>query len=763
MKNNPGKKLFDKRYIFFLLITLIFDDCYGQIDTTKLGQLTLKDLLNMKVTTASKTSQELGLAPATVVVITKEQIKIRSYQSLLDVMYDLPDVKVDDKIYSGIRNSFTVRGTQGSEKFIILIDGVSISSPSGEAMPIMENYPVNLAEQIEVVYGPASALYGANAVSGVINIITKRTSNHKDINIEASSAGGSYGYTNTSLFISKKLGDHISFTLSGQYSYDKGADYSKLYKEDSLLNVASYSNGNFNTIYGTATPLKSVSPKYEAPMKAYNIYASLRANEFTFSFFRNSFKIPTAFGNNARNALYNKEVFMAQNITTAAASYKKTFGKIVSATTLSTSEYNLNPQSNYRNLYTAMEPAYKYSTCSMMKAEEQLDYKFSGKFNFSAGIGYENYNAIPQSTDLDAPVNTKENIHGSYLGTAAYYRPGGLPAQFYFIKYHNIGGYLQTQYTPSEKIHITAGARYDVNSRYGSSFNPRMGIVYKPSGRTTIKALYGSAFLAPLPSESYSQYGSFETPDSGRTYHSYFLHLPNPGLKPIRSYNAEVSIQQYLTDNFSFTLNGYYTALTGLHSFSDDNQSSHLYNNMFNGIPVDYIEVFTNNNREKNYGGSLQLNLKHSLGNVNLNSYASVSYVTGVVEQGSKERNESGKDIQLDFISPFIIHLGTDLKLGPLTLAPRLILMGRQKLSGIGDTTNNIIKRQTIPGYALLNVSVRSNVTKKISVFANVANALNQHYRSVGFNMDLTKKDTELFYGQPEDPIRIQGGFNFNF
>ena len=45
----------------------------------------------------------------------------------------------------------------------------------------------------------------------------------------------------------------------------------------------------------------------------------------------------------------------------------------------------------------------------------------------------------------------------------------------------------------------------------------------------------------------------------------------------------------------------------------------------------------------------------------------------------------------------------------------------------------------------------------------NVSNALNQKYRSVGFNMDLTKKDTEFFYGQPEDPIRIMGGLNFQF
>jgi outer membrane receptor protein involved in Fe transport len=723
---------------------------------------TLKDLLDMKVTSASKTLQKLELAPATVIVITKEQIKSRGYQSLLDAMYDLPEVKVDDKIYPGIRNSFTVRGTQGSEKFVILLDGITISSPSGEALPIMENYPVNLAEQIEIVYGPASALYGANAVSGIINIITKKVPSRKGMNIEASSVGGSYGYTNSSLFITKKLNEHMNFIVSGQYSYDKGADYSKIYKDDSSLNISSYSSGLLNSIYGPTVPAKPVRPKYEAPMAAYNIYAAVHSNDFTFTYFRNFSKIPTAFGNNTSNAIYNKEVSMAQITTTANASYIRSFDGIISTTSFTASEYNLSPQSNYRNLYTNMEPAYKYSTCSMLKGEEQFDYNASEKFNLTAGAGFEKYSAIPQSADLEEPVNTKDYIHASYLGTDTYYRPEGLPAQFYFIKYNNISSYLQTQYSPVEKIHITIGGRYDMNSRYGNTFNPRMGLVYKPSDRTVLKLLYGSAYLAPSPSDSYVQYGSFDTPDSGRTYHANFLHLPNPGLKPIKSKNAELSIQQYLTDNLSLTMNGYYTVLTGLHQFADDSKTTKLYNNSFNGIPVDYVEVFVNEGRQMNYGGSIQLNWKHAINNIHLNSYASLSYVNGKIDNPAKAIGNNDGDKQLDFISPFMFRIGTDLKTGKFTCSPRLLLIGQQNLPGIRDTVGIVARRQTIPGYALLNISLRYNITKHASFFANVSNALNRRYRSVGFNMDLTNKNSELFYGQPEDPIRIAGGFNLS-
>src|ERR1700730_9549294 len=114
------KNIVRKTFAFLVLCCCILAGyCQGGAD--KLEQLSLKELLNVKVTTASKTLQDFGVVPASIILITREQIKNRGYQSLLDVMYDLPDVKVDDKIYSGIRNTFTIRGTQGEEKLVLLI------------------------------------------------------------------------------------------------------------------------------------------------------------------------------------------------------------------------------------------------------------------------------------------------------------------------------------------------------------------------------------------------------------------------------------------------------------------------------------------------------------------------------------------------------------------------------------------------------------------------------------------------------------------
>jgi outer membrane receptor for ferrienterochelin and colicin len=756
-------RLFAVRHLCFLAATLLSsavlfaqDDDAKPTDTISLKDLSLKELLNVKITTASKTLQSADLASAVVRVITKEQIRSRGYQSLLDVLYDLPDFKIDDKMYSGIRNSVTVRGTQGSEELLIMLDGVVISSPSGEAMPIMQNYPVFLAERIEVLYGPASALYGANAVTGIINIITRKDT-RKGLTAEATSTAGMYGYTNTTLYLANKFKDDTRLVVAGQYYYDRQPDYSKIYKGDSLLSAAPLQSGTFNSIYGPFTPVVPISAKYEAPMEAYNIYAGLQSGGFTFSLFHTYFKVPTSLENNTSNAVYNRNVFMGQTISMANASYKKSLGKVTSTTGITVSAYELQPKSNYRNLYTGMEPAYKYSNSSMLRLEQQFDYTVSRRLSMTGGIAYEHYSSIPQSGDLAAPVNTRINIQGVYLGTQSYYRPEGLPAQFYFIKSDNIGGYYQAQYSPHKQVNITLGARADNNSRYGGTFNPRFGVVFHVLENTTIKLMHGTAYRAPSPSDAYSHYGAFLTNDSGKVYSANFLHLPNPGLKPVKSYNSELNITQGIADNIMLTLDGYYNSIKRMYSGADDNLTTGLYHNVWNGISVDYIEVFVNRKTQRNYGGSMELNVKNHIGDLRLHSSASVSYANGIINGGTNEYNETSTDTEVDFLSPWMARLATDMKIGDFTCSPRLILVGRQRIAGIKDTTDNIVRRQTIPGYSLLNVSMRYQLNKHWSFSLIATNVLDQRYTNVSFNMDLKKQDTELYRGQPQDPIRIMG------
>jgi outer membrane receptor protein involved in Fe transport len=622
----------------------------------------------------------------------------------------------------------------------------------------MENYPLNNADHIEVVYGPASALYGADAVAGIINIISKKSPDKNKLTVDASPMIGSYGYTNNTLFIAGKISSEVNLIVSGQYSYDRGPDYSKLYKEDTLLNMLPNQTGRFNSVNGPMTPAAPVKPGYSAPMRAFNMYASLQAKDFSFSLFRNYARTPSSLENTTDNTVYNKDVYLGQYIDMASAAYKKAFGKVKLSTVLSVTDYYMDPRSNYRNLYTGMERAYKYLNNQMVKAEQQIDWKVARNVELTTGICYEQHHSTPLSPDLDAPVDPHGYLHGAYLGTKSYYRPDGLPAVFYTSDYNNIGNYLQLQYALAKPLSFTLGARYDINSRYGKNFTPRLGLVYKPLGSTIIKVLYGRAFLAPNTSDFYAQWGSFVTNDSGKTYQSYWLHLPNTNLKPIHSGIWELNVSHIISGKLGVTFDAYTSLTSGLHAYADDDATTHIYHNMFNGIPVSHVEVFINQGLQKTYGGSLSLNYKNTVSGVHFNAYASLSYVNGF----TREQENKVEKTQIDFISPFMLRMGIDLRSGRFSFAPRLIIIGRQNLSGFADTVGALVKRQTIAGYQLLNVAMRYSITKQISAFVNATNALDQKYRSVGYNMDLKKAPTEFYYGQHEDPLRLFFGVNFN-
>lgn len=132
----------------------------------------LLTLLNTPIITATRTAQSSAKAPATVVTISADQILRRRYRSLGEVLRDLPEIKIDNGFSVEYYNTATVRGVMGQYKFVLLMDGNRIGAATNEVVPILENFPVHFAKQIEVVYGPASALYGADAFTGVINIVT---------------------------------------------------------------------------------------------------------------------------------------------------------------------------------------------------------------------------------------------------------------------------------------------------------------------------------------------------------------------------------------------------------------------------------------------------------------------------------------------------------------------------------------------------------------------------------------------------------------
>ncbi len=160
----------------------------GQTSAQDLNQLSLEELGNIEVTTVSKDPQQVLKTPAAVFVITQGDIERSGATSIPDALRLAPGVEVAR--IDADHWSVAIRGFAGqfSKNLLVLIDGRSVYTPlfSGVYWDV-QNVMLEDVERIEVIRGPGGTIWGANAVNGVINIITKSA---KDTHGASSTLGG---------------------------------------------------------------------------------------------------------------------------------------------------------------------------------------------------------------------------------------------------------------------------------------------------------------------------------------------------------------------------------------------------------------------------------------------------------------------------------------------------------------------------------------------------------------------------------------------
>ena len=151
------------------------------LSTSSLKTLSIEDLMNLEVTSVSKRGEPLSDAAAAVYVITREEILNSGARSLPDILRLAPNLQVAQITSSSF--AITARGFNGpaASKLLVLIDGRSVYTPyhSGVSWDVQDVLPEDI-ERIEVISGPGATLWGANAVNGVINIITRKAGETQD-------------------------------------------------------------------------------------------------------------------------------------------------------------------------------------------------------------------------------------------------------------------------------------------------------------------------------------------------------------------------------------------------------------------------------------------------------------------------------------------------------------------------------------------------------------------------------------------------------
>jgi len=176
----------------------------------------------VQVASVSKSTESLREAPATVAVLTAEEIARRGYNDLEEMLHDLPGFDISrsrGRTYSNIYQ----RGFRSTttDRTLFLVDGVEQNDIWSNIAYISRQYPVSTIDRVEVVYGPASTMYGANAFTGVINVITKGPSEFyrkdRELGAEAQVTSGSWNTQTAEFGLGGRNGsESVRWSLTGR-------------------------------------------------------------------------------------------------------------------------------------------------------------------------------------------------------------------------------------------------------------------------------------------------------------------------------------------------------------------------------------------------------------------------------------------------------------------------------------------------------------------------------------------------------------------
>lgn len=225
---NPGRHSTARsslaRRVLAITMAAMFLTANAQADSSSpqvpdVTAMSVEDLMNMQVTSVSKRAQKVADAPAAVFVITQEDIQrsgARNIPELLKMVPGLEVARIDENKWAIGSRGFNGRF---DDKLLVLIDGRSVYTPlfSGVYWDV-QDVMLEDVERIEVIRGPGATLWGANAVDGVINIITKPAKDTQSAFVKA--GGGDEELTADGVRYGGQVGD------KGYYrAYVKGFDF----------------------------------------------------------------------------------------------------------------------------------------------------------------------------------------------------------------------------------------------------------------------------------------------------------------------------------------------------------------------------------------------------------------------------------------------------------------------------------------------------------------------------------------------------------
>ncbi len=488
-----------------LLVAAWAPPALAKVDLT---ELSLEQLLDEEIVSASRVSQKASDAPSAITVLRKEDFRAYGWRTLAEALNSVRGFLTtngDEYTYVAVRG-FATPGDYNS-RLLLMIDGIRSNGPVYDQAYVGQEFPLDLdlIERIEIVRGPGSMVYGGNALFGVINVITKAG---KDIGgVEVAASAGSFDTRSARLSFGKQLDNDADLLLSasGLDSDGQAKFYPEFYPDFGLASL-----GTDDT-------------------HARRFFARYRQGElqFTALFGEREHGRPSgSYGSvfdDPRNRDWDETLLLDGRYQTRLSDNVQVSARLFYG--------QVDWHGDYIVDYTG-EPYVvdkEKVQGQWWGADAQLHYSGWSGHKLLLGLDYQNNLEQDQFAE-DAPPSLFRCVATESLSD---------PCLADRRDSYRLGVYLQDDLRLSDSLNLNLGLRHDSSDVDDSHWSPRLGLIWRPNPENVVKLLYGSAFRAPNVYERYYSY-----PDS---------QIGNPNLKAETIKTYEAVWERYLSADLRLT------------------------------------------------------------------------------------------------------------------------------------------------------------------------------------------------------------------
>ncbi len=444
--------------------TVLFSSEISDDEYRLLSSMSIEELINTDIATGVPMKQKF--APSVTSILTSDEIRKSGARTLHEALEQVPGLHIYPSDLDLLSEKISIRGIQTgfNPQVLFLMDGLPLSDLLNGHPGFVFRMPVSIIHRIEVIRGPGSALHGADAFSGVINIISKKHDNITD------QVGARYGSFNTwEAWANQSVNvENISLGLSLSLMRSDGDD-GRIINED-----ASGASGSVESRYDTAYVHADLE------------YKEMHANVLI----ERSRDIGIGAGHlrilDTRGHVDRDKILMdAEHINNDW--FKDTEVKTRGYFSFLDSQANYFPQNSWQE-------GKPYAEEYMAGLSSNVIYKGIDQHTINVKLGYK-YGKLDPSQRKNFGAGVAPMVLTDITDT-----------QYAYIQEQtrrNIYALIQDEYNINEDLGLTAGVRYDHYNDFGSTVNPRLALVWQESNELTLKAMYGRAFRAPTFGELY--------------------------------------------------------------------------------------------------------------------------------------------------------------------------------------------------------------------------------------------------------------------